>query len=87
MRKSRAKSMVLYALQARRGEWLRCDELADEMFLTHIDVRLACGELARLGLAHEAVVDGRPFFGIGVEGVQPPANPTQPAQPAQPETL
>ena len=65
------RACALIRLTARAGEWVALDDLVSHLGVRVERVRNVCQQLVEASLVHHATRDGRDFFGIGVEGVQP----------------
>lgn len=81
------RACVTLRLQARKGEWVPLPDLMAHLGLSSAAmdqrVRHVCAQLVEAGHAHHAKCNGIEFYGIGVEGAEPPTLHPQPQEPRQ----
>lgn len=65
------RACVLIRLEARKGEWVRIEDLVAHLGAQVERVRNVCEQLVGEGVALHAAQAGRELYGIGVEGVAP----------------
>ena len=65
------RALILITCDGRKGEWVSLGALAERLGVSPHHVQAAATELTEANQVQHAVAGGTPYWGVGVEGVQP----------------